>query len=529
MKRFNLGAVIFLSAAILILPALIINNSYAGEKLDNYILDRIHTLAGEGSAAPFSALASSDTVRRKKCGTPIMREVMKSLPDLTPVARAEVEKYLIGESPVSANRSERKGYKKINNDFNLTNTFASDNFVIIWGDDEYNQNFGTGIPQDDNDSNGVPDFVEKLSSYFETTWSKEIDEMGLKTPKKASDKLIDVYIANTAGSVKPNKLQLDSSFFAYTNTYSNNMPYIVINNVMPDTDNDDPDGNETGSQKVTAAHEFSHAVQFAYDRNESVWWQEASAVWMEDEVFDDVNDYVFTYLVTDTLPVNQYSPWTAIPEVHLTKTDGYHEYGAVVFAKYLSENYTASSMFKDVWVLCKKKSATSALNKYLKNNGSSLKSGFIDFAVKNVDLAANYEEGSRWQTVSKIKTISFTEAGTIKKEIKSSSSLPHAPAYLGSNYVEITGTVTGTLKVTFNGEKKYKGKKVKWKVKAVKSTGSGTSETESFSLNSSNKGTITISGFGTTYDKVNVVVAVVNKGKKNYKNGVPYTVKAVLQ
>lgn len=519
---------LFFLTAFFMIPVLIVNNSLAGEKLDNYILDKVHSLAGNGNAASFSALSTVKT--RGKCGTPIMNEVMKSLPNLSPSARAEVEKYIFAESPVSASRSALKGYKQINNDFGLTNTFTSNNFVIIWGDDEYNQSFGKGIPPDDDDSSGDPDFVEKLSRYFEIVWAKEIGEMGLKNPKKSADKLIDVYIANTAGNIKPGKLQLDSSFFAYTNTYtSNKMPYIVVNNVMPDTENDDLEGNQTGSQKVTAAHEFSHAVQFAYDRNESIWWQEASAVWMEDEVFDDVNDYVYTYLVTDTSSISQFSPWTAIPEVRLTKVNGFHEYGTVVFAKYLSENYTGSAMFKDIWTLSKKKSSISALNTYLKNNGSSLKSGFIDFAVKNIDLASNYNEGGKWQSVSIIKTLSFSQTGTIKEKVKSSSSLPHPPAYLGSNYVEITGTVTGTLKVTFNGKKKYKNKKVSWKVKAVKNPVSGSAEIETVSLSRSNRGSITISGFGSDYSDVYLVVAVVNKGKNNYKNGVPYSVKAVLQ
>jgi hypothetical protein len=36
--------------------------------------------------------------------------------------------------------------------------------------------------------------------------------------------------------------------------------------------------------KVTAAHEFFHAVQFAYDIGEDGWLMESTATWMEEHV-----------------------------------------------------------------------------------------------------------------------------------------------------------------------------------------------------------------------------------------------------
>ena len=44
------------------------------------------------------------------------------------------------------------------------------------------------------------------------------------------------------------------------------------------------------SAQVTAAHEFFHAIQFAYDYGEDAWMLEATATWMEERVFDKVND-----------------------------------------------------------------------------------------------------------------------------------------------------------------------------------------------------------------------------------------------
>ena len=44
------------------------------------------------------------------------------------------------------------------------------------------------------------------------------------------------------------------------------------------------------SLKATAAHEFFHAIQFAYDYAEEGWFMEATSTWMEERVFDGVND-----------------------------------------------------------------------------------------------------------------------------------------------------------------------------------------------------------------------------------------------
>ena len=42
--------------------------------------------------------------------------------------------------------------------------------------------------------------------------------------------------------------------------------------------------------RVTAAHELFHAIQFAYDMGEDSWFMEGTATWVEDEVYDAIND-----------------------------------------------------------------------------------------------------------------------------------------------------------------------------------------------------------------------------------------------
>ena len=82
------------------------------------------------------------------------------------------------------------------------------------------------------------------------------------------------------------------------------------------------------SLRVTAAHEFFHAVQFAYDYAEDSWFMEATATWMEERVFDDVNDN------RRYLPAGQ----LGVPgrPLDIFEDFGAAQYGNWVFFEYLS-------------------------------------------------------------------------------------------------------------------------------------------------------------------------------------------------
>lgn len=81
--------------------------------------------------------------------------------------------------------------------------------------------------------------------------------------------------------------------------------------------------------KVTAAHEFFHAIQFAYDAGEDLWLMEGTAVWAEDEIYTGINDNL------------QYLPYGQLrrPRTALDKTTTYGVYGNWIFFRYLSERF----------------------------------------------------------------------------------------------------------------------------------------------------------------------------------------------
>jgi hypothetical protein len=87
--------------------------------------------------------------------------------------------------------------------------------------------------------------------------------------------------------------------------------------------------------QVTAAHEYYHATQFAYDVAEDSWFMEATAVWAEDELFTNVNDNV-QYL--------RRSPIT-MPSRPIDKFEdqGTFHYGVWIFFRFLTERYPAKT------------------------------------------------------------------------------------------------------------------------------------------------------------------------------------------
>ena len=83
--------------------------------------------------------------------------------------------------------------------------------------------------------------------------------------------------------------------------------------------------------RVTAAHEFFHAIQFAYDFTEDPWLLESTATWMEDQFADGVNDnraYLrFGQLARPGCPLDLFDP------------GGYAHYGNWAFWDFLGRRF----------------------------------------------------------------------------------------------------------------------------------------------------------------------------------------------
>ncbi len=168
-----------------------------------------------------------------------------------------------------------------------------------------------------------------------------------------------------------------------------------------------PTNTPTENMQVTAAHEFFHAVQYAYDAYEDGWVLESTATWVEDEMFDAVNDNR-NYLGTGPL---------ALPQVPIdTFGNGFH-YGTWIFWRYLTEKFSAKigklpKLVLDVWKRLDgangagpDRYSTQGLADILKGRGTTIKSEIIKFQAANRRAKQVYDEGNAYKNAPAAATI----------------------------------------------------------------------------------------------------------------------------
>lgn len=281
----------------------------------------------------------------------------------------------------------------------------------------------------DTNKNGIPDYVDSTLVYLEFAYDKAI-ALGYGKPKSdgtlGGSSAIDCYIEELS----------DDSLYGYTSPDNSELmgmtsSYMSIDNNYTDTiyRTTDMDG-----LRITTAHEFFHVVQFSYFGGQgSGWWMEQSAVWFEDQTWDDINDYLnYTlYLFNDrNIPIDTYN--------------GSFEYGASLFAVHIAERYGAD-MIRKIWSIFKDKQsgAIEEMNAVLPDG---LEQTLSDFAVWL--YFTGYRANSR---------DFFSEADIIKDTVKIERYIDHVPAedslsfsHYTFKYVEIipvNGLATGdTLK-----------------------------------------------------------------------------------
>lgn len=108
-----------------------------------------------------------------------------------------------------------------------------------------------------------------------------------------------------------------------------------------DNDFSEFSGTPMNSLKATAAHEYFHAIQFAYDPSEDGWLMEGSAVWAEERAYDGVNDYL-QYVRGDSVITNPVIP-SDQDSVHNIRV-----YSSMLFFEHLTQTLGVNRM-RDVW------------------------------------------------------------------------------------------------------------------------------------------------------------------------------------
>jgi len=257
---------------------------------------------------------------------------------------------------------------------------------------------------DVNPANGIPDYVDSTALVLEYVWSFEIDTLGFIEPVsdggEGGDLRYDVYLSDIGGMgyygvTYPETIQPDGR------TWSS---YIELDNDYYEFDQLGYRDNPMAAVKVTAAHEFFHAIHFSIDAYEfsgnRFWWYEVSAVWMEDVVFDEVNDYLYY------LKYFFHYPWFSLESFTYDFSDprSMHPYASCIWGRFLDEKFDRDVM-RQIWEICGSipgYNVLPATDQVLNDYGSSFQDAFVEFTSWNyftanrADTVNKYSEADLW-------------------------------------------------------------------------------------------------------------------------------------
>lgn len=324
-------------------------------------LDRVTDLLGETSAAragfrPDATLAMTDLFR--------------ALPDLSGADRLRAEG-LLARPTDGPTDPQGDGYLV------SAKKKCSTNFCIHW--------VGSTADTPSNKK-----WVNKSLGIMKKVWQLEVKQLGYRAPIKdgshGGNSKFDVYLKQVGNSglygyCAPEYRVQGQKYIA--------SGYCVLDN---DFAKSEFGAKPIKSLKVTAAHEFFHAIQFAYDYAEDHWFMEATATWMEERFADDVNDN------------RQYLPYGQVKKsgsaLDIFNQSGFNQYGNWPFFEYLSQKY-GKGVVKAIWnkAYAAKGSPDAYSIKAVKqvlNKLGGFSNVFRAYAAANTTPSRAYSEGSHW-------------------------------------------------------------------------------------------------------------------------------------
>ncbi|KAA3598453.1 MAG: hypothetical protein DWQ06_12095 [Calditrichaeota bacterium] len=242
-----------------------------------------------------------------KCGTHLVLELRNS-------KLSEKEKFRLNK--ISERPTNQFSYTTPSSKFTIHFDISGENAVSL----------------EDSDNSGTPDYVELMLETFDSVYRFEIDTLGYTAPPISTtlgSGKYDIYIENFNGGV-----------FAYTDSDDGNKfnSYIRM-------DNNYTEGSYStqgiDAVKVTAAHEFLHMVQFGLlggsILNDEIPFAEMSATWMEDVMFEGINDY-YNYL----------DGFSNAPETFLFSGKNNYRFGASIWCHFLEEKF-GRNIVREIW------------------------------------------------------------------------------------------------------------------------------------------------------------------------------------
>ncbi|QZY29664.1 MXAN_6640 family putative metalloprotease [Nocardioides coralli] len=349
-------------------------------------LDAALALVPEDAAARSRSAAPTQSALVGRQATMLLHEVMRTRGDLGPEDRERADRLLA--------RPTGSGDPYL--DYGTAPTASHCDAVICvhWVTDGSNRH-----APDLTDSGGVagvPDVVEET-----LTTTRQVHDTytgsGYRRPdpdgtKGGGSDLVDIYLGDIG----------DRGIYGYCTSDQpdpveerwNRWAYCAIDEDFRRSQF--PTNTPRENRQVTLAHEYFHAVQFAYDAFEDGWIMEATATWAEEQLFDGVDDNRFYLkygqLRQPRLPLDEYD-------------GGLAPYGQWIFFEYLTQRWDATgtgtlpTIMLDIWEELSGRAgdpdaySTQAVQRALKDRGTHFTDVYGEFAAANRQPSRSYEEG----------------------------------------------------------------------------------------------------------------------------------------
>jgi len=212
-------------------------------------------------------------------------------------------------------------------------------FCVHWVD----QGLDAPRPKDTN-GDGIPDYVERVLAVAEHVHEIENEKLGWREPLSdgtlgGGDGQTDIYLAEIGpqlfGYAAPDRGQTGPGGRASRRLHG----YLVLDNDYEPFEF--PNTTQGRDLKVTIAHEYNHILQFGYDAYEDPWFAESTAVWMEDQVYNGINDYL-----------RYVRRWVKLWDTPLT-ANSLKEYGTAVWNEWLAHHY-GRALIRKAWAAAAK-------------------------------------------------------------------------------------------------------------------------------------------------------------------------------
>lgn len=191
----------------------------------------------------------------------------------------------------------------------------------------------------DSDGSGIPDYVQRVLRVAERVHQVENEELGWREPKS------DGHRGGGVGKTDVYLSQIGGQLFGYAapdrgqDTKGHPIPRRLYGYLVLDNDYsafEFPGTKPLDDLEVTIAHEYNHILQFGYDAYQDPWFAESTAVWMEDQVYNNLNDYL------------RYARrWVKLDDTPLT-ANSIKEYGSAVWNEWLARHY-GRALIRKAW------------------------------------------------------------------------------------------------------------------------------------------------------------------------------------